>query len=252
MSLEFTVLGSGSAAASNGKAVRCPSAYAARAGGSLILFDLGPGAVRQLARAGLELRDATDVFLTHLHPDHCADLVALLHALHDRRGPRAGLLRVWGPAGTRELVARLGAAWEPWLDPRGCALEVRELADAGEVQGADWVVETRAVPHTAPALAYRLSRNSSSLVYSGDMEYDAGFPSFAAACDLLVIECAADEDGSLPGHLSPRQALALARASRAGKTLLTHLSDRSAAAAERLIRGDPCVALARDLMRRRI
>ena len=49
-----------------------------------------------------------------------------------------------------------------------------------------------------------------------------------------------------------KQALELSRASRAGKTLLTHLSDASAARAARLIKGDPCVELARDLMRRRI
>ena len=40
-------------------------------------------------------------------------------------------------------------------------------------------------------------------------------------------------------------------ASGAGKTLLTHLSDASASEASRLIAGDPCVALAKDLMRRK-
>ena len=223
-----------------------------RAGDDAVLLDLGFGNVRQLARAGIGVEEVSDVFLTHLHPDHCGDLPALLHVLHGGPKPRAKRLRVWGPAGTRALVAALCKAWEPWLDPRGYALEVRELVDGGEASGIGWVVEAHSVPHSSPALAYRLSRGSCSLVYSGDMEYDPGFARFATACDLLLIECSSDADDAQAGHLSAAQAIELSRASRAGQTLLTHLSDASAAAALRLIAGDPCVELAKDLMRRKI
>jgi ribonuclease BN (tRNA processing enzyme) len=254
MSLELTVLGSGNYAPGRGKTVRNPAGCAVRAGDDLLLLDLGFGNVRQLARAGLRAEEVSDVFLSHLHPDHCGDLPALLFAFHGGPHPKPNRerLRVWGPAGTRELVAGLCRAWKPWLDPRGYALEVRELAGGGEALGLGWVVEARSVPHTTSALAYRVSRGSSSLVYSGDMEYDPGFALFAASCDLLLIECTSDADDAVPGHLSPRQALELSRESGAGKTLLTHLSDGSAAAAARLIAGDPCVALAKDLMRRKI
>jgi ribonuclease Z len=252
VSLELTVLGSGGYAPGRGKTVRNPAGYAVRAGDDVVLLDLGFGNVRQLARAGIEAQDVSDVFLTHLHPDHCGDLPALLFVLHGETRPRKERLRVWGPAGTRALVSALCRAWEPWLDPRGYALEARELADGGEALGIGWVVEAHSVPHTTPALAYRLSRGSASLVYSGDMEHDPGFARFAAACDLLLIECTTDADDAQAGHLSARQALELSRASGAGKTLLTHLSDASAAEASRLIAGDPCVELAKDLMRRKI
>jgi ribonuclease BN (tRNA processing enzyme) len=251
VSLELTVLGSGGYAPGRGKAVRNPAGYAVRAGDDVVLLDLGFGNVRQLARAGIRAEEVSDVFLTHLHPDHCGDLPALLHVLHHGPKPRAQRLRVWGPAGTRALVSALCRAWEPWLDPRGFALEVRELADRGEALGIGWVVEAHAVRHSTPALAYRLSRGSSSLAYSGDMEHDPGFARFAAACDLLLIECSSGSDDARAGHLSARQALELSRASGAGKTLLTHLSDASASEASRLIAGDPCVALAKDLMRRK-
>ncbi|MBI3564285.1 MAG: ribonuclease Z [Elusimicrobia bacterium] len=253
MSLELTVLGSGNYAPGRGKTVRNPAGYAVRAGQDVVLLDFGFGNLRQLARAGLRPEEVTDLFITHLHPDHCGDLPALLFAFHagDHPKPKPGRLRIWGPAGTRDMLTNLCKAWAPWLDPRGYALEVRELNDGGEVQGVGWVVEAKSVPHTTRALAYRLSRGSSSLVYTGDMEYDPAFARFAASCDLLLVECTADADDSLPGHLSPRQALELSRAARAGKTLLTHLSDASAAAAQRLIKDDPCVALARDLMRRK-
>ena len=251
VSLELTVLGSGGYAPERGKVVRNPAGYAVRAGDDVVLLDLGFGNVRQLARAGIRPEEVSDVFLTHLHPDHCGDLPALLFVLHGGAKPRARRLRVWGPSGTRALVAALCRAWEPWLDPRGYALEVRELADGGEAQGIGWVVEARSARHTAPAFSYRLSRGSSSLVYSGDMEYDRGFARFAAACDLLLIECASSSDDALVGHMTARQALELSREAGAGKTLLTHLSDESASEAARLIAGDPCAALAKDLMRRK-
>lgn len=252
MSLELTVLGSGCYAPGRGKTVRNPAGYAVRAGGDVVLLDLGFGNARQLARAGIRAEEVSDVFLTHLHPDHCGDLPALLSVLRGGLKPASGRLRVWGPAGTQEFVAGLCRAWKPFLDPRGSALEVRELADGGEVQGLGWVAEAKSVPHTTAALAYRISRGSASLVYSGDMERDASFSRFAAACDLLLIECTAGSDGAIRGHLSPREALEISRAARAGETILTHLTDESADAAERLIKGDACVTLARDLMRRKI
>ena len=248
----MTVLGSGGYAPGRGKSVRNPAGFAVRAGDDVVLLDLGFGNVRQLARGGIRAEEVSDVFLSHLHPDHCGDLPALLFVLHGGTSPQAKRLRVWGPAGTRALVSALCKAWEPWLDPKGYALEVRELADGGEALGIGWVVEAHSVPHTSPALAYRLSRGSASLVYSGDMEYDPAFARFASACDLLLIECTTDSDDAQAGHLSARQAIELSRAAGAGKTLLTHLSDASACAAAHLIDGDKCVELAKDLMRRKI
>jgi len=252
MSLELTVLGSGNYAPGRGRVVRNPAGYAVKAGRALLLLDVGFGNVRQLARAGLRPDDVTDVLLTHLHPDHCGDLPALLFARRYQEGPKPLRLRVWGPKGTRALVKALCAAWEPWLNPRGYALEARELSDGGKVQGLGWVAEAKAVPHTAPALAYRVSRGSKSLVYTGDMEYDPALASFAAGCDLLVIESTCDQDDECDGHLSPRKALALVEASRCSRAILTHLSDSSAAAAARITKGSARVSLARDLMRRRL
>lgn len=253
MAIELVVLGSGHHAPERG-AVRNPAGLAAVCGSELLLFDLGFGDLRQLARAGLEHAALTDVFLTHRHPDHCGDLPSLLSVLRVSGGPRGGRLRVWGPEGTRELVERLCEAWSPWLEPKsGWALEVRELGDGDEASGADWVVEALAVPHGTPALAYRLTRGASSLVYTGDSAYDERLVHFASACDLLLVEATFCEDDARAGHMTPREALALASAARCGEALLTHLSGESAEEAGRLLKkGRVRAALARDLMRRRI
>ena len=39
----------------------------------LALFDVGPGTLRQLSRAGIPYNRIGDIFITHFHPDHTAD-----------------------------------------------------------------------------------------------------------------------------------------------------------------------------------
>lgn len=254
MSLELTVLGSGHFAPERGGAARNPAGHAVRCGRALLLLDLGFGNVRRLAQAGLDPAEVTDVFLTHRHPDHCGDVPALLSLLRVSGGPRGGRLRLWGPSGTRALVDRLCAAWEPWLQPkRGWVFEVRELRPGDEAAGADWVLEAAAARHTTPALAYRVTRGAASLCYTGDSEYDPALARFAAACDLFLIEATCAEDDRVEGHMTPREALALAAESRCREALLTHLSGSSAEEASRLLKkGRGRAALARDLLRRRI
>lgn len=254
MALELTVLGSGHYAPERGGPVRNPAGHAVRCGRALLLLDLGFGDVRRLAQAGLDPADVTDVFLTHRHPDHCGDVPALLSLLRVSGGPRGGRLRLWGPSGTRALIRRLCAAWEPWLEPkRGWALEARELRHGGEAAGPDWVVEAAAARHTTPALAYRVTSGAASLAYTGDSEYDPALARFAAACDLFLIEATCAEDDRAAGHMTPREALALAVESRCREALLTHLSAASAEEAARLLRKTPVrAALARDLLRRRL
>src|SRR5262245_26281678 len=48
------------------------------AGGQPYLIDCGYGVLRSLVEAGLRANDIRNVFITHLHNDHTADLAALL------------------------------------------------------------------------------------------------------------------------------------------------------------------------------
>lgn len=254
MSVELTVLGSGHYAPERGAAARNPAGHALALPSGVVLLDLGFGNVRQLARAGLAPAAVTDVFLTHRHPDHCGDLPALLSILRVTGGPASGRLRLWGPAGTRAMLRRLCSAWEPWLEPkRGWLLETRELGPGDEAGGPDWVMEAAEARHTTPALAYRLSSASASVAYTGDSEHAPRLARFAAAADLFLVEATCPENEPLPGHMTPRQALALAAESGCGEALLVHLSAASAAEARRLIaRGGVRASLARDLLRRRL
>ena len=69
----------------------------------LYMVDCGYGALAALVRANLNYRDVGQVFLTHLHDDHVADVVSLMG--HQWTGGRVAPTVIHGPAGTRRLVA---------------------------------------------------------------------------------------------------------------------------------------------------
>lgn len=218
--MEITVLGSGSAF----NMERQPSGYCAAFDGRLALFDLGFGNLRQLARAGCRATDITDVFITHRHPDHVGDLAALLFLFRYDAKPKSGMLRLWGPKGFRDFVGRLTAAYEPWCEARGYALEIRELSGGAAEERDGWRLEALSVPHPTPALAYRFLYKGKSLVYSGDTGYCPALADFAGEADLFLLECATTEAEAYEGHLTPRLALATLEASNCRRGLLTHLS----------------------------
>ncbi|MBI4424055.1 MAG: ribonuclease Z [Elusimicrobia bacterium] len=249
----FLVLGSGAFApgpGERGARVRNPAGYALDTGDGLLLFDFGFGNLRQLYRAGRRSREVRHAFFSHRHPDHVGDLAALLFQLRCDVKPEGGRLSLYGPRGFTAFVERLRGAYGPWLEPKGYALEVRELESGEKVARDGWTVSCRSVPHPAESLAYRLDSSGGSLCYSGDTGYDPGLAEFARGVDLSVLECTLPDSARYRWHLRVREALSLARESGARRSLLTHLSEGSGRqAARRLPRN---VSLARDLQKLRL
>jgi ribonuclease BN (tRNA processing enzyme) len=106
--VDVTILGSGTAIPVPD---RFPAGVLVREGDAVVLVDLGPGVLRRAAEAGVGPEHVSAVVFTHYHTDHCADLAALLFALHapeyDGRPP----LRLVGAPGLEALLAHLTAAW---------------------------------------------------------------------------------------------------------------------------------------------
>lgn len=249
--MEVVILGSGSAFAEPGEdgSIRHPAGVAAVLDSRIVLFDLGFGNLRQLARAGLDPAAVTDVFLSHKHPDHCADLAALLFLFRYETKPRSGRLRVWGPRGTAKLVAGLQKAWSPWLAPRGYVLEVEDLSPKRPVAGRGFSVSALAVPHPTPSFAYRLSYKGKSLVYSGDTGFSEDLADFAADSDLFLLECTLSLREAAESHMNAPIALATLGASRCKKGVLLHLSRASERELRAILPKRGNVTLASDLQK---
>lgn len=202
------------------------SGYLVRAGDVHVVLDLGNGTHGALQRH-LDPFRLDAVVLSHLHPDHCADMSALY--VHRRYHPRppagAGPLPVLAPAGAPD---RFAAAYAPDAAERA----VTDLSDvfafrphAPEATVGDVVVRTAAVDHPCEAYALRVEHGGRSLVYSGDTGPCDGLVELARGADVLLCEATwPHHDGAPSGvHLSGREAGEHAAAAGVGALLLTHV-----------------------------
>lgn len=224
--LTLTPVGVGPAYARSGEAQSC---YLVRAGDRAICLDLGAGALNRL-QDHVDPGDLELLVISHLHPDHCADLLSL--RVHMAWGPGAGRrLAVLAPAGTRERM--MAFAGEDGWD-RAFAFEAFD-EDRGERDlGGGLVLRYREVPHLKPTYAVRLDLDGRSLVYGADCAECAELAELARDADLLLAECSSGADPVPDGlaHLDAAQAAAIANRARARRLLLTHCypeHDRDAA-----------------------
>jgi ribonuclease BN (tRNA processing enzyme) len=219
-------------------------------GGTHLVFDTGPAKLLRLGEAGIPFERLTDVFYTHLHPDHTSDLLPLLFARNAPGIRNSDRLTLWGPDGLAPLVEGLQSLWGSSVDARSYRLEVRRFP--GEVRGEGWRVRARQVRHVPGALGYRLEAQGRVVAYSGDTGYTEAVVELARGADLAVLDCSFPDDQAVEGHMSPGLCGRVAREAGARRLLLTHLYPEceaidAAAAAAREFAGE--VLVAQDLMR---
>lgn len=197
------------------------------AAGEYTLFDLGPGALRQLLRIGIEHQRIDRVFFTHFHPDHTSDLVHLLFAT---RNPRVREARkpflLSGARGLSEFLRKLQKSYGKWLRLPERLVEVDELEtakpDRRDFKG--FRVFSQPLRHTSNSLAYRVEEDpGASIVYSGDTGYSEELVEFSMYADLLILECSFPEQDKVDSHLTPALAGRIAARAKAKKLLLVHL-----------------------------
>lgn len=200
------------------------AAYLLRFRDASLLLDLGQGSFTRLAGL-LDPATLDAVVISHLHPDHFIDLVALRHYLRWEQPRRR--VRVLGPAG---LDARLDALHdEPGFT--AAALDVEALAEGIRTIGP-FEVEAARVAHTESSFGFRVSvrglemgGEGHGLVYSGDCGRAEDLDVIALPGDTLLCEVSFGPGPVAPGaeHLDGPAVGDLARRVRAGRVLLTHL-----------------------------
>jgi ribonuclease BN (tRNA processing enzyme) len=209
------------------------SGYLVEHEGFRLVLDLGNGALGQLQRH-CDLRDVDAVWISHLHADHCLDLVALSYALRYHPAGPVPRLPVHGPVGLAERIARSFEA--PPQDGLG-EVYAYTVVEPGVARIGPFEVTTARVAHPVEAHAVRLSAGGRSLVYSGDTARSDALVGLARDCDLLLCEASwPSEPEPPPGiHLTGREAGDHAARAAAGRLVLTHLmpfADRDVMLAE--------------------
>jgi ribonuclease BN (tRNA processing enzyme) len=218
--MELTVIGSGTGVPSLRRGSPC---LAVRAGGRLLVLDLGAGSLRALLRYGLNFSAIDVLALTHLHPDHVGDLVPFLFATRYSLGyTRTEPFQLLAARGFARFHGLLKEAFAGWVEPPPGLMDLIELApDApDEVRDQDVVIKSAPTNHTDGSLAFRVEAQGRSLVYSGDTDVSDSLVDLAKNADLLVLEAA--NPFKVPGHLTPAEAGRLAAKAEVKRLLLTH------------------------------
>src|SRR5688572_26913771 len=98
MPAQLTVLGAGSILPRAGYGC---AGYALRPakGARVTLFDCGPGSIRALGAARIDLNEIERVVISHFHADHCLDLFALAFARNNPTLHPLPTLEIVGPVG---------------------------------------------------------------------------------------------------------------------------------------------------------
>lgn len=198
------------------------SGYLIEHDGYRLVVDMGAGSLGVLQRF-CDLLDVNAVYLSHLHADHCLDLIGYSYA---RRFHPKGLpprLPVYGPAGS---AARLCAAFE--APPAG---GLRDLFDFREQQAGNLTLgplelTTAVTNHPVECHAMRITAGGRVLTYTGDTDVSDAVVELARDADLFLCEATWESTPVQPAgiHLNGRTAGEHAARAGAKKLLLTHLS----------------------------
>jgi ribonuclease BN (tRNA processing enzyme) len=199
------------------------SSYLVEADDYRLLLDMGNGALGELQRyCGLYDLDA--VLLSHLHADHCIDMVTYFVARYYRHdGGMPDSIPVYGPQGTEE---RLATAYGDLPDDK-CMSEAFDFhtLDAGRFEVGPFTVVADRVCHPVETFAFRLEHAGRSLTYSGDTGPCEALLSIAEGTDLFLCESSfthgKEEVPQL--HLNGRQAGEHAAQAGAARLVLTHI-----------------------------
>jgi ribonuclease BN (tRNA processing enzyme) len=188
-----------------------------------LLIDCGSGVMARL-RAAEAWSGVEAIVLTHLHPDHWADVVPWVWGRLfgvARETPRPQLLVPDGGRAELEAFAsRFGT--DGMFDS---AFEIREYGARG-FETLGYRVETVSVPHYGiTTYALRIEDGASTFAFSADSSPAPELAAIASAADLFLCEATlerGDLDYAPRGHLAADEAIDAFEASGARRLLLTH------------------------------
>lgn len=200
--------------------------------GGKVLVDAGPGSLSAFTRSHA-LSELAAIVVTHLHADHCLDLMAWAYRwTFPDVLPRIPL---FVPSEELERIGAFDALFGiPTLPtmrtPVQSAFDVHGMdldsGDAVEVGG--WSMTPWRVKHSVPSAALRFTRSGRVVAFSSDTGPCPELTSAARDADLFVCESTYIEaDESVihgHGHLTATLAAEEAVAAGAGHLVLTHFA----------------------------
>jgi ribonuclease BN (tRNA processing enzyme) len=220
--MKITVVGSGTVVP---RLERRQSCVVVRAGGQMLVFDLGSGAFRGMLRWSLDPFSVDRIFFTHFHPDHTVDAVPLLFAINYGAPEKRTLpLYVTGPEPFLRFWGSVMEVWGEWMAGDYATL-VSELPHEcpSPIDLAGCRLSWAPAEHRSESIAYRLDAEGGAFVYTGDTEYSQSVVELTRGADTLLIECSLPDEAPVPGHLTPSGVARIASEAGVRRVVLTHI-----------------------------
>lgn len=211
--VELTVLGAAGSFVDPASDAAC-SGFLLRSKSSLLLLDCGFGVLAN-ANRHLQIECIDGVFLSHVHPDHCADIFNLNGYL--KMHPQQSDIYVMCPGEARVQLDALVERWSP-------SLIWRDVDEISQYAVGDMNLTFYRTNHGPPTYACKVLCGEVSVCYTSDTGPGWSAGAFGDKPDLLICDAAyADPRDGPPVHLTAEQAGQLAAETGARMLLLTHL-----------------------------
>ncbi|MDG9726292.1 MBL fold metallo-hydrolase [Streptomyces sp. DH41] len=220
--LRCTVLGSASPYPQAGNPC---SGYLVEGAGTRLWLDAGSGTLGAL-RAHIRLDQLDGIWISHLHADHCSDLLTAYYGLLYADVELAAPVPLFGPPGIADRLAGF-LTNGPRRSPVEDAFQVVEVRDHHRALVGGLALTSRAVAHGMPAFGVRVeTEDGACLAYSGDTAPCEALTALADDCAVLL--CEADyahtpQAGTEAVHHTPEQAGTSAAVAGAQRLVVTHL-----------------------------
>lgn len=227
--MRLTILGRSPARPNPGEAC---AGYVVEGGDSRVMLDAGPGTVAQLLRRNTP--DELDaVLISHMHTDHCLDLVTLRYSYPWIDVAKKRLTVIVPPGSMAQLAElALGAGYTNFFDKSFIFVE---HDGKRPIEVGDLRFEPDETQHYVRTWGFRVMAKGAGedsdriFAYSADAGPCDALPRIADESELFLCEAALrslKEDDPAPqsrGHLLPSEAAEVAQGAHAKKLLLTHI-----------------------------
>jgi ribonuclease BN (tRNA processing enzyme) len=217
--MELTIIGSGTGMPSKTRAYPCTLV---KIKDKYLVFDTGPGSLRQLFLAGVTYLDIDYIYYSHLHPDHSLDIVSILFAMRYNEPKRTKPLYIIGATGLKTFHEGLLSVFGETIKPKTFDLHLKEI-DRGKLTYDGWEIIAEPVLHSMQSIGFRIeSHDGKTLTYSGDTDYCDGIIRLAKKVNTLVLECSFPDEQKVEGHLTPHLCARIASESHCERLILSH------------------------------
>jgi ribonuclease Z len=216
-------LGTSAAAPCVGRGFSC---IGVETNGETILLDCGDGALRNLLKFNIDVRNISNILITHNHSDHLSGLTQLIETMAIKR--RTAPLNVYGTSGLKEYFGIVEKITNVAFD-KMFSLNLHELTSNERLSLPNYNITTFEMDHTLPCLGYRVETGGNVLSFTGDTQPCDSLKRLGEGSSILIHEATYLQRDMQKArkvkHSTPREAAETASKAGAEKLIMTHVNE---------------------------